>query len=152
MRTDGAAVIERLAGALTPDLDALLTESEQEGLRLVRRLVDEWTTSSNRFDRPGEALFAARAGERLVGVCGLNVDPYAVQPEVGRLRHLYVLSAYRRLGVGRLLVEAVLEAARGRFGLLRLRTTNPAAARLYESLGFRIGGGPDCSHTLELKD
>ena len=152
-RADGAAVIERLTGALTPDLDALLTESEREGLRLVRRLVDEWTTSTNRFDHPGEALFAARVGERLVGVCGLNVDPYAGQPEVGRVRHLYVFAAYRRLGVGRLLVEAVLEAARGRFGLLRLRTANPAAARLYESLGFRPAAGrPDCSHLLELSD
>ena len=148
-----AAAIERLIGALTPSLDALLTESEQEGLRFVRRLVDEWTAGTNRFDRPGEVLFAARVGDRLVGVCGLNVDPYAVQTEIGRVRRLYVLPAHRRLGVGRQLVEAVLETARGRFRLLRLLTANPAAARLYESLGFRREAGqPDCSHILEVKN
>ena len=70
---------------------------------------------------------------------------------VGRVRHLYVLSAYRRLGVGRQLVGGVIEAARGRFDILRLRTQNPAAARLYEQLGFsRCAGALDCTHLMEL--
>ena len=145
--------IERLIGAPTPGLDALLVESEREGLRLVRRLVDEWTAGTNCFDRPGEVLVAARIGERVVGVCGLNIDPYAAAPGVGRVRHLYVLPAERSLGVGRQLVGEVLDAARGRFSCVRLRTANPAAAKLYESLGFRPDTGePDCSHVLELKD
>ena len=143
--------IERLIGALTPDIDVLLAESEREGLRLVRRLVDEWAAGTNCFDRPGEALFAGRIGDRIVGVGGLNIDPYAATPGVGRVRHLYVLPAERRLGVGRQLVGAVLDAARGRFRCVRLRTANAAAARLYESLGFRPDAGPDCSHVLELK-
>ena len=148
-----AAVIQPVTGALPPSLDALLTESEQEGVRFVRRLVDEWTAGTNRFDRPGEAIFVARIGGRIVGVCGLNIDPYAAGPRVGRVRHLYVLLAERRLSVGRQLVAAVLEAARGQFSRLRLRTANPAAARLYESLGFRRSAGqPDCSHILELRD
>jgi hypothetical protein len=37
----------------------------------------------------------------------------------------------RRRGVGRCLIAAVIEAARGRFGTLRLRTGNPEAARVY---------------------
>jgi GNAT superfamily N-acetyltransferase len=73
---------------------------------------------------------------RVIGVCGLNVDPYAGIPRVGRVRHLYVLTAHRRGGVGRSLVEAVVDAAGDRFDELRLRTQNPAAARLYERLGF----------------
>lgn len=146
-----ALVIERCDGARLVGLEALLAESEQAGLRLVRRLVDEWASGANRFDQPGEALFTARIGGRIVGVCGLNIDPYAEAPAVGRVRHLYVLQAQRRLGVGRALVAAVLDAARGRFRCVRLRTTNPAAARLYESLGFRPSAGqPDCTHLLEL--
>ena len=145
------AVIERVTGAPAGTLDDLLVESEREGSRFVRRLSDEWATGTNRFDRPGEALFAARLGDRLIGVCGLNVDPYAAAANVGRVRRLYVLSAHRRLGAGRQLVLAVLEAARGRFDVLHLRTTNPVAAQLYESLGFRPSSATaDYTHALEL--
>jgi hypothetical protein len=49
--------------------------------------VAELVAESERH-RPGEALFVARVGERVVGVCGLNVDPYTAEPRVGRVRHL----------------------------------------------------------------
>jgi ribosomal protein S18 acetylase RimI-like enzyme len=144
--------IERLRALPLDGFDPLIVESEEAGLGLVGRLVDEWGRGANRFDRPGEALFAARVGGQLVGVCGLNVDPYAGEGSVGRVRHLYVLSAYRRLGVGQRLVAEVIEAARGRFARLHLRTANPAAARLYERLGFRgASGRSDCSHVMELR-
>ena len=67
------------------------------------------------------------------------------------MRHLYVLSAFRRRGVGRGLIAAVIEAARGRFGELRLRTGNPEAARVYEAIGFQPSGRvADCTHIMEL--
>ena len=144
-------MIERLQDLPSDALGALVAESEEAGLRFVRRLLDEWTRGANRFDRPGEALFAARVGGRLVGVCGLNIDPYTAEPRVGRVRHLYVLSAFRRRGVGRHLVTAVIETARGRFDRLHLRTENAGAARFYEALGFRPSGGTaDYTHVMEL--
>jgi ribosomal protein S18 acetylase RimI-like enzyme len=66
------------------------------------------------------------------------------------VRHLYVLVDCRRLGVPRALMDRVIGAARGRFGTLRLSTRNPAAARLYESLGFRPVSAPHCTHLREL--
>ena len=84
-------------------------------MRLVRRLVDEWRDGSNRFDRPGEALFGAWLDAQLVGVGGLNIDPHAGDPRVGRVRHLYVLVAARRRGVARALLAEIISAARGRF-------------------------------------
>jgi GNAT superfamily N-acetyltransferase len=80
---------------------SLAADGERAGSRIVRRLVEEWASGANRFDRPGEVLLGAWLDGQLVGVCGLNVDPYAAQERVGRVRHLYVLSALRRLGVGR---------------------------------------------------
>jgi GNAT superfamily N-acetyltransferase len=146
------ARVERLTGLSFDRFQLLLADSEHAGLRLVRRLVDDWASGQNRFDRPGEALFAALTAGRMVGVCGLNVDPYCAAPRVGRVRHLYVLSSHRRLGVGRHLVRAVIAAARDPFDTLRLRTGNPAAARLYESLGFLPSvGDADCTHILELR-
>jgi GNAT superfamily N-acetyltransferase len=146
-----AVHVDRLAGSPVEGLTALIAESERHGLRFVRRLAEDWTGGADRFDRPGEALFVARIAGEIVGVCGLNVDPYAGAPAVGRVRHLYVLSARRRLGVGRELVTAVVRAARGRFEILRLRTQSPDAARLYERLGFRrTAGVPACTHVLDL--
>ena len=144
--------IERLTEPPADALGALIAESEQHGLRLVRRLAEEWASRANRFDRPGEALFVARIAGHVVGVCGLNVDPYAAGPTIGRVRHLYVLSAHRRHGVGRDLVTAVVQAARGPFDRLRLRTQNPAASRLYERLGFHpTADVPDCTHVMDLR-
>ena len=143
--------IERMDGLPADRLAPLITESEASGLRFVRRLAEEWESGVNRFDRAGEALLGALRGRRLVGVCGLNVDPYAGEGRVGRVRHLYVLTAYRRHGVGRQLLGAVIAAAHGRFAALRLSTVNPEAARLYEALGFRRhAGDARCTHVLEL--
>jgi GNAT superfamily N-acetyltransferase len=137
---------------IRPDtLDALILESEEEGWHFLRRLADEWGNGSNRFNQPGEALFVARLNGAVVGVCGLNADPYGGDPAIGRVRRLYVARAQRRCGVGRQLVEAVVRAATGRFRILHLRTANPEAARLYQRLGFTAAVGvPDCTHTLAL--
>jgi aspartate racemase len=133
------------------ELGALVAESEQAGLRFVRRLVEEWASGANRFDGPGEALLGAWIDGQLVGVCGLNVDPFATGARVGRVRHLYVLSSARGGGVGRSLTAEVIRAARGPFDTLRLRTGNATAARLYEALGFRrVDGAADCTHVMEL--
>lgn len=144
-------VIERVRAAPGDRLGTLVTESEQQGFAFVRRLVDEWAGGTNRFDRPGEVLFVARVGGDVVGVCGLTVDPHADDPKIGRVRHLYVLVSYRRSGIGEQLVADVVEAARGRFDRLHLRTTNLTAARLYERLGFRrTAEGRDRTHVLDL--
>jgi len=146
------AVIERVSDAPGDRLGALVAESERQGFGFVRRLVDEWMSGDNRFDRPGEVLFVARVGGDVVGVCGLNVDPHAGDPKIGRVRHLYVLVRQRRSGIGEQLVADVLEAARGRFERLHLRTTNPTAARLYERLGFRrTFDARDRTHVLDVE-
>lgn len=142
--------IERVSELAPGCLDALLAESEQTGSQIVRRLVDEWASGANRFDRAGEGLFAVRIEGRLVGVCGLNLDPYSAEPRLGRVRHLYVLTAYRRRGIGRQLVAEVIAAARGRFDRLRLSTGNPVAARFYERLGFRSAEAAHCTHVMDV--
>jgi GNAT superfamily N-acetyltransferase/uncharacterized glyoxalase superfamily protein PhnB len=146
--------LDRLCQAPGDVLGALLVDSDADGVPFVRRLVDAWSTGANRFDQRGEALFVARRAGEIVGICGLNIDPYAAPPgemRVGRVRHLYVLSTHRRRGIGERLVTAVMQTARVSFDRLHLRTSNSAAARLYERLGFRrCGGDPHCTHIIEL--
>ena len=144
--------VERLRDLPVGLLDALVVESGPAGFRFVRRLVEEWVSGANRFDRSGEAFFVARVDGNVVGVGGLNLDPYSAEDRVGRLRHLYVLSQSRRLGVGRYLVAEIVAAAENSFDMLRLRTGNPSAARFYEALGFRPAGAAikDATHVMEL--
>jgi GNAT superfamily N-acetyltransferase len=143
--------IVRLGQLPADRLADLVAESGAAGLRFLRRLVADWEGGLNRFDRAGEALFAALEGGRVIGVCGLNADPYAPGSGAGRLRHLYVHSSFRRQGIGRRLVGAVVASARGWFRVLRLRTNSEGAARFYERLGFRACTGvPDCTHLLDL--
>jgi GNAT superfamily N-acetyltransferase len=130
------------------DLAELLAEGEAEGHRFLRRLNTKLVSGSNRFQRPGEALFVARDDDRIVAVCGLNVDPYAGE-HVGRVRHLYVRAAYRQRGVGRMLVGAVVAHGRQSFTRLHLCTHDAWAARFYEAVGFRPeAGNPHFSHAL----
>lgn len=79
--------------------EALLRESCAEGFDHVRRLIAHWEDGSNRFERLGEKLFGAFHEDALIGVGGLNIDPYAGDPAIGRVRHLYVLPNHRRHGV-----------------------------------------------------
>lgn len=139
--------------ALAPDASApLLAASRAEGLRLVERLVGEYGSGANRFDQPGEVLLGAFADGQLVGVGGVNRDPYAHDERTGRLRHLYVLPPWRRRSVGRQLVAALRAQAPPHFALLRLRTTNPVAARFYRGLGFvSVAGDEFATHALDLQ-
>ena len=149
--TAGPALIETLNELPADRVRVLLADSEATGSRIVRRLVEEWAAHTNRFDRPGEALFGAGVGGRLVGVCGLNIDPYAGDDRIGRVRRLYVLTGSRRLGIGKLLVKQVIDSARDRFDSLCLRTNAAAAARLYLGMGFReCTGMGEFTHVLQL--
>lgn len=133
-----------------PDLAPLVEESEREGFRFLARLRRDFDDGSNRFDAPGEALLGCCRGAELVAVGGLNRDPYSPEPRVGRLRHLYVSAAFRRRRVGRMLVDALVAAARPRLGVLLLRTDTAAAARFYEALGFEAVASPYATHRRVL--
>jgi ribosomal protein S18 acetylase RimI-like enzyme len=133
------------------ELRPLLDASESEGFHFLRRVACEWQTGDNRFSQPGEALFGAFDRERLVGICGLMLDPYARASGVARLRNLYVLPEYRRSGIGKQLTQTVIASATGSFHLLRLRAGTPEAASFYDHLGFtRSSTEPDSTHLLSL--
>ena len=138
------------ATVLGPDLDPLVAEADAEGHLFMHRLRDGWASRENRFDRPGELLLTACIDGQLVGVGGLNRDPFAQNAGIGRLRHLYVAQSARRLGVGTALVRDILAHAASHFTLIRLRTFSPDAAAFYARLGFQPTGEADATHILPL--
>lgn len=139
--------IVRLGPDTEPSFATLVPLADAEGFRFLSRAVAEWSDGSNRFDRPGESLVVARVGPETVGVAGINVDPFLGDTAVGRLRRVYVAPPQRGYGVGRRLVVSCLEAAADHFSRVRLRTENPVAARLYESVGFIAVDEPDATHS-----
>jgi ribosomal-protein-alanine N-acetyltransferase len=86
--------------------------------------------------RPHSYVFVARLSGEVIGfsifwavVDEAHILSFAVHPD------------YRRRGIGRTMMEGVLDAAK-RLGLrtatLEVRVSNTSAIRLYEKMGFRI--------------
>lgn len=124
------------APQLPPELPLLANIATAERFHFVNRLMTEFELGNNRFDRPGEALFAAWAEETLIGVGGLNIDPYFPNERYGRVRHLYVRPEWRQQKVGTALMVAIEGKAAVSFARIQLFTPNAAASRFYEALGY----------------
>lgn len=106
-------LVTRVRNLIVDEVYPLVLESEKEGFRFVRRLYDEHVSGTNRFDGDREVLFIARHSNQIVGICGLNQDPYSQFNNVGRVRRLYVHPDFRKHGVGRRLVSNVILEAKG---------------------------------------
>lgn len=128
-------------------LSALAADAADDGRAMVARLVQEWNDGVNRFDQRGERAYVATIGDRVCGVCGLNQDPFAHHPTVGRVRRLYVAVVDRRRGVGAALLSRLAIDARRAFDWLHLRTRDPIACAFYESMGLeRVADDTNCTH------
>lgn len=135
-----------------------LRAADAEAFRVLRleALSQEPTAFGAAFEeeaRHGAAHFAAwlEAGlvlgafapdGTLLGMAGLRAETAAKRAHIGHVWGVHVREAARGQGIGRSLVAAVLEAARGRVTHLRLGVNagNVGARRLYESMGFRAHG------------
>jgi ribosomal protein S18 acetylase RimI-like enzyme len=129
-------IIQRIEQLSFDEISSLIQESLQEEYNFIQRLKDEYLNGVNCFDKFGESLFVARADYIIVGICGLNIDPYLHNLDIGRVRHLYVSKNYRKQGIGHLIMEHVINDAIKSFKTLILRTNNPLADKLYRDLGF----------------
>lgn len=129
----------------------LANEARREGFTHIDRLIENWRSGANRFDRPGETLLAAWSTSNIIAVGGLNIDPYLNDPGIGRVRHLYVLPEQRRTGVGRLLVGELLKCARGCFDIVRVRAAKGDAPFFYDAVGFERVEEPNASHILHVQ-
>lgn len=91
-----------------------------------------------RVDEKSSRYLIVEAGEtrRPVGCVFFSAD----EPAIGRLRLFYLDRAYRRLGIGRHMIEELIAHAKGQ-GFERVRVStydrHEAACRVYGELGFR---------------
>ena len=126
---DAALYREIRLEALTQTPEAFGSTFEAEGVRPLAWFAD-------RLD--GAALFGAFDGAELLGIAGLYIQQGRKHAHKGSLWTMYVRPSARRMGIGRRLVEAVIEHARRHVELVQLSVVsgNEEARRLYASLGF----------------
>jgi GNAT superfamily N-acetyltransferase len=134
-------VIDRLPAGL----DDLKAEASAEGYRFVERLSKEWEADAARFDRDGEALLAAHVSEMLAAVGGITLDP--VLPGTLRVRRFYVRRSFRGYGIGRSLVEALLEYPR-RSGRIVVVNAARGSSSFWEAVGFAPDARDGHTHVL----
>lgn len=91
------------------------------------------------YAEPAGVLTLAMAHGEVAGCCALRPLPTTDHVNAAEMKRLYVRQAYRRLGLGRQLVESVLDAARvaGYHSVLLDTLDDMESARaLYTELGF----------------
>lgn len=91
------------------------------------------------YAAPRGALLLARVDDELAGCCALRPLDTVDYPNACEMKRLYVREDFRRSGIGRQLVEAILDCAR-RAGydcvLLDTLDAMESARALYQDLGF----------------
>ena len=129
----------------------LLAESEEAGFRFLKRLKEDWLNKSNRFDKEGEGLFLIWKAGELVGIGGINQDPYCQNKKIGRLRRFYIKANHRSQGLGALLLQYIIAEKGKAFQEIQLYTDTESAAKFYEKEGFeRVFQNSHFSHRLIL--
>ena len=143
--TAAAPVIRRLTPADAAAFRALRLEAMRaEPFSFASTLAEEEARPDGWFgERLAEGgVFGALVAGELVGMAGLSAQTSVKQRHKGHVWGMYVRAPARGLGLGRGLLEALLDHARGRVALVQLVvvSTNASAVRLYESLGFQTWG------------
>jgi RimJ/RimL family protein N-acetyltransferase len=118
----------RLAG-LEDAPEAFGSTFESESLRPLSSFAERLGSS---------AVFGAFRGGELVGIAGFAIREGAKEAHKGLLWGMYVRPDARKCGVGRRLVEAIIDFAREQVEILQLSlvSDNEPARRLYARLGF----------------
>jgi ribosomal protein S18 acetylase RimI-like enzyme len=117
-------------------LEALSTSPEAFGSNYE---VENAQPASWFADRLGSAtVLGAFRDSELVGIAGFAVQQGQKRAHKGVLWGMYVRPGARMSGIGRRLIEAILEVARQHVELIQLTVVqdNARARRLYASLGF----------------
>jgi len=124
VESPGSPAARQVIAELEAELDPLYPDESQHGYS-VDKLLSE-----------GVAFFLVRQGGEAVGCGGIQL----FGSEYGELKRMYIRRPYRGLGLGRQLIDRLIEHARlHRVSVLRLETGihQDEAIRLYEGMGFR---------------
>ena len=94
---------------------------------------------------PAFAVRVAEQGKRMIGYAKIGPPhlPFEPRGEAAELRQLYVVEAFKGEGIGRTLIDWVIDQGRERRAdhlYLSVFTENHRARRFYERIGFEVEG------------
>ncbi|MGH6708824.1 MAG: GNAT family N-acetyltransferase [Bradyrhizobium sp.] len=117
-------------------LEALVKSPEAFGSTFERENAQPLAWFEATLDRAD--IFGAFLDGSLAGMAGYSARENSKQAHEGLLWTMYVRAAARNSGVGKALVAAVLDHARGRVEMVQLTVVseNEGARRLYRAMGF----------------
>jgi len=114
--------------------------ADQLGVDLCfQNFAEELRNLPGEYAAPRGGLLVASVNGVFAGCCALRPLDAADYPNAAEMKRLYVRPAHRGFGLGRLLVEGILDAARqSGYDCVLLDTLDDmeAARALYEELGF----------------
>ena len=131
--------IQQIEDLMIYEYDYLVQESKDEGFNFLLKLINEYKNEINTFNKTVECLYGIFQGENLIGIGGLNVDPYTENNKIGRLRRFYISKDYRRTGLGNLLLNRLLSHAEKNFQIVVLHTDTKQGNAFYLANGFVRG-------------
>ena len=137
MITPEVAIVEAISRDQLEQVRALF-QNYQSGLPTQLRFPDsEWLTLPGAYSPPGGGLLLATLAGRPAGCVGLRPFPL---PGACEMKRLYVTPNFRGQKLGSLLIDRIIQAARG-LGYIRMRLdthlpTMGTAVELYCKLGF----------------
>jgi len=138
--------IEPVQNNLPAEIDLLIKDSLDDGVRSMLKLQRSWRSGEERFDKDGAALFAAFYNGTLVGVCGLTPQKGQIFNAM-RMRRLYVLRKFRRKNIARRLALQTMHSGLEACDALTCNAQASEAAPLFwESVGFVPVDLPDITH------
>lgn len=145
-------IIKTLDDPLSADFASLAVAAEGEGFAHMRRVIDEWTEGTNRFDKAGEKLLCVYDEGLLVAVGGINHE--FSRADWLRMRRFYVLPQHRGKGVARLLATQLIEHARNHTTTITVHAgvhaSDERAGLFWQAMGFRPLVREQYTHILEF--
>ncbi|MGR5876884.1 GNAT family N-acetyltransferase [Bacillus pacificus] len=131
--------IQQIEDLMLYEHNYLVQESKEEGFNFLIKLISEYENKINTFNKTGECLYGIFQGEKLIGIGGLNEDPYTENNKISRLRRFYILKNYRRIGLGKLLLNQLLSYAERILKVVVLHTDTKQGDAFYTANGFVKG-------------
>ena len=134
--------LERVSNRFPYGFEDLKADARADGHRHLVRLAAELEQSPTMF----HAIFAGYVDGRFAGIGAMTDEPALTLGSAWRLRRLYVHRNFRRLGVARTIVMALLREATGNVSTVTVHAGNDGASRFWEAIGFRPVAGKAWSH------
>ncbi|MFC1933165.1 GNAT family N-acetyltransferase [Chloroflexota bacterium] len=133
------------------NIETIRYESDKEGYNMINRLIADYHSGRNKFNKKGEKLIGFLLDNEIIAVCGLNIE--STNDKLGRIRKLYVLKNYQHRGIGTELVKYLVNHAKPYFEGVVVNIGNLPVDNFYKSIGFEpIVDNESYTYIYGLKD